>query len=66
MRTRKLLAALAALAFSASLAQPVLAASQHKKPRAHHASHMAKGKHHAHHGKKHVHKAARAKPKTAS
>jgi hypothetical protein len=63
MRTRKLLSALAALALTASLAQPALAATHHKKHQAHHASHKAKGKRHAHHGKKHTRKAAPAQAK---
>jgi DNA-directed RNA polymerase specialized sigma24 family protein len=38
MRTRNFLAALAALALTASLAQPAMAATHHKKAHAHHAA----------------------------
>jgi hypothetical protein len=65
MRTRKLLSALAALALTASLAQPALAATQPRKPHAHQASHKAKGKRHAHHGKRHAHHGKRHARKAA-
>jgi hypothetical protein len=66
MRIRNLLAALPALALSAALVQPVMAATHHKH-HAHHAKHHkcycpCKKKHHGHKGHHH-HK---AKPKKAA
>jgi len=48
MRIRNLLTALAALAFSATLAQPVMAATHHKNTR-HHCTCKHYKKHHKHH-----------------
>jgi hypothetical protein len=66
MRTRNLLSALAALALTASLAQPTLAASAHKKSHhQHHASQKAKPKHKAKSSTKSAKRAAPAKPKAS-
>ena len=56
MRIRNLLTALAALAFSATLAQPVMAATHHHKKTHHHCT--------CKHTKKHHKKHHAAKPKT--
>jgi hypothetical protein len=58
MRIRNLLTALAALAFSATLAQPVMAATHHHKKTHHHCT--------CKHTKKHHKKHHAAKPKKAT